>query len=306
MSKIEKLGSKVQIIAHKKVFYTISLVLIVIGILSMIFRGFNLDIDFTGGTSMTIEMGQSLDRETLNDISDVVEDAIGFAPSVVQKSGDSDSSVIVKTKEIDSETRDKMFAAVKEKYNLEAENPTATDNVSATVGADIRNNAVLAVSIASLLMLIYIWIRFELTSGLAAVVTLLHDVLIMLTAYSLFQIPMNTNFIAAVLTIVGYSINATIIVFDRVRENRKISRKESFETTAERSIWQSATRSVNTTLTTLFTIVMVFIFGVDSVRNFALPLIIGILTGLYSCLFLSTSLWTSFRKMKIGKRGKVS
>ena len=120
----------------------------------------------------------------------------------------------------------------------------------------------------------------------------------MLAAYAIFQIPMSSTFIAAMLTIIGYSINATIIVFDRTRENRKKDFKRPFEEVAEESIWQTMTRSINTTVTTLLTITMVYIFGVTSVRNFALPLIIGIIAGLYSSIFLSSSIWTSLRGLR--------
>ena len=145
-------------------------------------------------------------------------------------------------------------------------------------------------------MLLYITFRFELTSGLAAVVCLVHDLLIMLSVYVWLQIPLDTNFIAAALTILGYSINASIIVFDRVRENLRTARREPFEEVAERSIWQTMGRTINTTLTTLFTIGMVFILGVPSLKQFTLPLIVGILAGAWSSILLSASLWAFFRR----------
>lgn len=295
------------IVKNRKIYYIVSLAIIVAGIIGFVVNGgFNLDIDFTGGTTMTIEMGQELDRAKLDKVEQVTEKAIGEKPSVVQKAGDSNSMLVVKTKELTTEQRDALFQAIKEEFSLTASAPESTENVSATVGNDIRNKAILSVAIASILMLIYISIRFELTSGIAAVCALLHDVLVMLSAYAIFQIPMSSTFIAAMLTIIGYSINATIIVFDRVRENRKLSHKAPFEETAENSIWQTMTRSVNTTITTLLTITMVYIFGVTSVKNFALPLIIGIIAGLYSSIFLSSSIWVSLRKMKIGKTSKLS
>lgn len=295
------------IVKNRKIYYIVSLAIIVAGIIGFVVNGgFNLDIDFTGGTTMTIEMGQELDRAKLDKVEQVTEKAIGEKPSVVQKAGDSNSMLVVKTKELTTEQRDALFQAIKEEFSLTVSAPESTENVSATVGNDIRNKAILSVAIASILMLIYISIRFELTSGIAAVCALLHDVLVMLSAYAIFQIPMSSTFIAAMLTIIGYSINATIIVFDRVRENRKLSHKAPFEETAENSIWQTMTRSVNTTVTTLLTITMVYIFGVTSVKNFALPLIIGIIAGLYSSIFLSSSIWVSLRKMKIGKTSKLS
>lgn len=291
------------IIKNRKIYYIVSLVIILAGVIGFVVNGgFNLDIDFTGGTTMSIEMGEGLDRTKLDRVETVAEQVLGEKPSVVQKAGDSESLLVIKTKELDTEQRDTLFQAIKEEFSLAVEAPESTENVSATVGEDIRNRAVLSVSVAAVLMLIYISIRFEFMSGVAAVVALLHDVLVMLAAYAIFQIPMSSTFIAAMLTIIGYSINATIIVFDRTRENRKKDFKRPFEEVAEESIWQTMTRSINTTVTTLLTITMVYIFGVTSVRNFALPLIIGIIAGLYSSIFLSSSIWTSLRGLRRKKK----
>ena len=142
-----------------------------------------------------------------------------------------------------------------------------------------------------ILILIYITIRFEFRSGVAAVVALVHDILVMLSMYIIFRIPFNMNFIAAALTILGYSINATIVVFDRVRENRKLELKASFGDVVDKSIWQTMTRSIYTTITTLLAIVMLLILGVSSIRNFALPLLIGILSGCYSSVCISGPVW---------------
>src|SRR5699024_9405520 len=131
---------------------------------------------------------------------------------------------------------------------------------------------------------------------LAAIICLVHDLLVMLPVYVIFQLPFNQNFIACALTILGYSINASIIIFDRIRENLRIARKESFESIADRSIWPTMGRTINTTLTTLFTIGMVFILGVPSLRDFTLPLLVGIVSGAYSSIFLSSALWAFFRK----------
>lgn len=291
------------IIKNRKIYYIVSLVIILAGVIGFVVNGgFNLDIDFTGGTTMSIEMGEGLDRTKLDRVETVAEQVLGEKPSVVQKAGDSESLLVIKTKELDTEQRDTLFQAIKEEFSLAVEAPESTENVSATVGEDIRNRAVLSVSVAAVLMLIYISIRFEFMSGVAAVVALLHDVLVMLAAYAIFQIPMSSTFIAAMLTIIGYSINATIIVFGRTRENRKKDFKRPFEEVAEESIWQTMTRSINTTVTTLLTITMVYIFGVTSVRNFALPLIIGIIAGLYSSIFLSSSIWTSLRGLRRKKK----
>ena len=147
-------------------------------------------------------------------------------------------------------------------------------------------------------MLIYIWFRFELNSGLAAICCLIHDLFIMLAIYSLFLIPINSSIIAAFLTILGYSINATIIVFDRIRENRtKLGDEADFGEIVNVSVHETLGRSINTTITTLLTIGMIWIMGVESIRNFALPLIIGIIAGLFSSVFISGMLWERLNRI---------
>ncbi len=299
---------KFNIVKNRKVFYIIALVLIIAGIVSMAVRGFNWDIDFTGGTAMTINLGKAVERADVEKVEELAIKALGERASSVQKTGADGHSVIIKvtvqSKELTSEQRTALFNAVKEEYKLTTDKPDATETISATVGGELRDKAILSIVLAALLMLIYIWIRFEFRSGLSAVFALLFDIFIVISAYSILQIPVNTTFIAVILTILGYSINATIIVFDRIRENRKMLKaKEAFEDTVERSLWQTATRQINTTITTLLTITMVYILGVSSIKLFALPLIIGIISGLYSSLFLSSSLWVTFKKMAVGEKG---
>lgn len=303
MSKLSKL--KFDIPGHRKIFYIISAVIIVIGVASMLIQGFNFDIDFTGGTAMSVRLNEDPTTQTINDIRDMVQEVTGELPTVQRGSGDLGFTVDIKMKAIDNETRDQVFEKLKSEYNLTDEDRLSVDNVDPVVGEDLRNKAILATAIASLLMLVYIWIRFELLTGISAVLCLLHDVFVVLAVYSLLQIPMNMTFIAAILTILGYSINATIIVFDRVRENRKLSHKESFEATVNTSIWQTMNRSVNTTITTLLTIGMIYILGVPSIKVFAFPIICGIVSGLYSSVFLSGSLWVTLHKIFKKAKGKV-
>ena len=150
--------------------------------------------------------------------------------------------------------------------------------------------------VAALLMLLYITIRFDFKSGFAAVICLIHDVLVMISAYVIFQLPVNMNFIAAALTIFGYSINASIITFDRIRENQKLSRRESYDAIVDKSVRQSFTRNINTTLTTLFTIVLIIFTGVSSLVNFAIPITVGIVSGAYSSIFVAAPLWALLKK----------
>ncbi len=286
---------------HFKIFAIISVLLVVTGIVGLLclpfgVRLFNFDIDFLGGTTMQFELHTKVDRAVTDDVAKIVQDVAGIKPSSVISGGDSGTQVIIKSAELDSATRDAVFDAVCEKYGIEGESPIKSDYVSASVGSDLRNAAITASVVAVLLILVYITFRFELRSGIAAVIALVHDILVMLSMYIIFRIPFNMNFIAAALTILGYSINATIVVFDRIRENRKLDSKSDFADVVDCSIWQTMTRSINTTVTTLFPIVLLLIFGVSSVRNFALPLTIGILSGCYSSVCISGPVWNLLHK----------
>lgn len=189
-----------------------------------------------------------------------------------------------------------MVSEVKQKFNLKEKNSlTSQESIGASVTSEARRKALIAVIIASLAMLLYVGIRFEFKFGIAAIIALIHDVLITLGVYAVFQIPVGSNLIAAILTIIGYSINDTIVVFDRIRENQRKMRKSPQEI-ADISITQTMARSINTVLTTLFTIVAVNIF-VPAVRDFAIPLIIGIISGCYSSIFIASPLWVIFKNM---------
>lgn len=291
--------SKFPIIKNFKIYAIVSVLLVMTGLVSIIalpfgVNFFNLSIDFVGGTEMEFNMNQTVTVEMKQEVSQLFEDATGMQPaSVVEVDG---THVSIRSNSIDSEKREAVIGAMSDKYQLTEDDLYKNDDVSPSVGNDLKQAAVLSAVVAAILMLIYITFRFEFTSGLAAVVTLAHDVLVMLTFYVILQIPLDSNFIAAALTILGYSINASIIVFDRIRENMRVARKESFESIAERSIWQTMGRTINTSLTTLLTVGMIFILGVPSLRQFTLPLIIGILSGSYSSIFLSGALWGKFRK----------
>ncbi len=290
------------IVKHFKIFTIISILLCITGLVSLLALPFgvnlyNFDIDFAGGTQMEFRMPNTkLDANVLSEIQNLVKDKTGVTPNAPQITGDQGNEVIVRSTSLTSEQRASVIQAMQEKYKLTDDDLLSNEDVGKTVGDDLKKAALSSAIIAVILMLIYISFRFEFTSGLAAVICLVHDLLVMLSVYVIFQLPFNQNFIACALTILGYSINASIIVFDRIRENLRTARKESFEDIADRSIWQTMGRTINTTLTTMFTIGMVFILGVPSLRDFTLPLLIGIISGAYSSIFLSSSLWAFFRK----------
>ena len=297
------------ILKNFKIFSGISVVLIVTGLVALILLPFgknlfNLSIDFAGGTEMEFNMHTAVTQDIQTEVSDLFKDATGVDASSVTSSGDGNEDVLIRSTSIDSEQRAAVIDKMLRKYSLADTDILNNNDVSASVGSDLQRSAFLCSILAILLMLVYITFRFELTSGLAAICCLVHDLLVMLSVYVLLQIPLDSNFIAAALTILGYSINASIIVFDRVRENLRTARKEPFEVIGEKSIWQTMGRTINTTLTTLFTIGMVYILGVPSLKQFTLPLIVGILAGGWSSVMLSTGLWGFFRK-KLRRRRKI-
>lgn len=301
--------SKFPIIKNFKIFGIISILLVITGLASVLLMPFgvnlfNLDIDFVGGTQMEFNMNTTVTAEMKTEIEQLFEENAGIAPSSVVEA--EETHVVIRSTSIDTEKRASVITAMQEKYSLTEDDLFSNEDVSPSVGNDLKTAALLSAVVAAVLMMIYISFRFEFTSGLAAVVCLLHDLCVMLSCYVIFQIPMNQNFIAAALTILGYSINASIIVFDRVRENLRTARKEPFEEVAERSVWQTMGRTINTSITTLLTVGMIFILGVPSLRDFTLPLIIGILSGAYSSIFLSCALWGKFRKIFSRRRHSVS
>ncbi len=290
---------KLDFVKNKKISFIIAAVVFVVGIASFIIRGFNIDIDFVGGTEIIIEIGSDFNED---DVREVVEGVTSNnIVSSIRKSGSKNDEVVIQTKEIDSDTRSRVVEVVCEKYSLDPETALlSVDNVGASVGSKLLRDAILASVLAVVLMLVYITFRFAFLSGVAAVVCLCHDIFVMMAVYSLFDIPMGTTVIAAILTILGYSINATIIVFDRIRANKKSMGEKTFDEVVNTSISQTFKRSLYTTLTTLFTIGMVYLLGVDSIKQFAFPLIIGIFAGLFSSVFLAGPVWATLQN-KFGK-----
>ncbi len=306
------------IVKHKTIFLTIALVAVLASVASLIFRGFNLDTDFAGGMAITYRVGSDF---TVSDVQEIVDKALGNdqSPSSVQQSGE---EVIIKFGFDNSLTTDEersdfsmekvsaITAALQEKYGAPTEDNQDSgvilknqDIVSPSTGRDLARSALYMSLLACVAILLYVTFRFEFTSGVVAIVALVHDVVLLLGIYSITQMSVDTNFIAAILTVLGYSINNTIVIMDRIRENTRHARKETYGEIANASIVQTMTRSVNTTVTTLLTIGMVYIMGVPSIRAFSLPIIIGIVIGFYSSVFVSGPLWAMWRDSAVkGKK----
>ncbi len=274
------------------------LALVVIGVVCFFAVGFNIDVDFAGGTEIVIEFPESIDSDTRAEVETTVAGVIGDKLSSVKASGD--TGVMIRAKELTTDERNALIDTVVEKYGLDKDTAlSSNENVSASVSDDLKKSAVTSATIAVVLMLLYITIRFKFSFAVASVVCLMHDIFVVILFTSILSIPVNSNIIAVILTILGYSINATIIIFDRVRENMKLNAEgHTYAEIIDKSIKQTLNRSLYTTLTTLFTIIMVYILGVPTIKDFALPLIIGIIAGLYSSVCLAGPIAYAISKKK--------
>lgn len=289
---------KVDFMGKRKYFYILSIAIMLVGLVSYLIQGFNYDIDFTGGTVLEINLHKVPTTQEISEIEKLTKQITGTETPIVRKVEDGKKIMInaheVKGKkkvELSKEVRDRLFNEIAKKFNLKKEDLISFQNVGAVISSELKYQAVLAVIIASILMLIYIAFRFEIKFGTTAVLALLHDILIMLTVYTLFRIPINSAFIAAVLTVLGYSINDTIVVFDRIRENRRIMGKIGLEDLTNISMTQTIGRSIATTSSVFIVLVVLYIMGVQSIKEFALPLLVGVVSGTYSSIFIASALW---------------
>ncbi|MBE6062891.1 MAG: protein translocase subunit SecF [Clostridium butyricum] len=286
-----------KIIEKSKIWISISLTIIVIGLGFTCFRGLNFGIDFKGGTQVSIQLNDNISKEQADE---VVKE---FVQNASTNLSDKDEYEI-KAAELDSEQVSNIMKALEEKYSLKESDLISQDEIGASVGKELTRDSLMALLAAFIVMLIYVAIRFEFKFGIAALIALFHDILITLSVYAIFNIPVNTPFIAAILTVVGYSMNDTIVVFDRIRENSKKLRRANAAETANVSINETMTRSIYTSLSTLITIIAINIL-VPSVREFTIPLMVGILSGTYSSIFIASPVWVMLRN-KIGNKVKVS
>ena len=305
---VSKEKKAINFLGKKNICFIISCVVIVAGWVMMGVHGaggdgaLNYSMEFKGGTSTNVTFNEDM---SLEDISSKV------VPVVTQVTGDAEvqtqkvtgtNEVIIKTKTLSVDQRQALNDALVENFGVEEDKITA-ESISGAVSNEMKRDAIEAVIIATICMLIYIWFRFkDIRFATSAVLALLHDVLVVLTFYAAARWSVGSTFIACMLTIVGYSINATIVIFDRIRENLKVkTNKQSLAELVNLSITQTFTRSINTSLTTVVMVIVLFIMGVSSVREFALPLIVGIVCGTYSSVCITGALWyvmTTHKKEK--------
>ncbi len=329
-----------KIIKNMKIFFTLSTVVILLGLGFALYYKFakdmpvlNYGIEFTGGSVVTVDIGKAYDKK---DIEEIVYGITGSTKAQIQEVQESNEVIIklasrtgnetikvetsanvedevaqeieentdgIKTnkeiidaingtkRESDSDA-DLVFNALKQKYDLENDALINISDISAVVSSELQRNAIVSVVLGMIVMLAYIAFRFsDYRFGISAIVPLLHNVLVVISFYAIFRIPVGNAFIAAILTIVGYSINDTIVVFDRIRENRRYSAKRDVAELVDTSINQVFSRTIHTSITTLLSILILYIMGVETIREFTLPLLVGIVVGTYSSIAIASPLW---------------
>lgn len=307
---VAKERNTLQVLAKKKVFFILSAVVIAAGFVVMGINqsaqgsALNYSLEFVGGTSTTVTMNEDLSIEEIDaEVVPLIEDITGDGNVQTTKVAGS-NQIIIKTRTLNVEEREEFTDVMVENFGVEEDAITA-ETISATVSSEMKSDAIIAIVAAAVCMLIYIWFRFkDIRFGASAVIALLHDILVVLAFYAVARVSVGNTFIACMLTIVGYSINATIVIFDRIRENMKeMGRKDTLEAVVNRSISQTLSRSVFTSLTTFFMVASLEVFGVSSIKEFALPLMAGIICGTYSSICLAGSFWYLLRT-KVGNKEK--
>jgi preprotein translocase subunit SecF len=287
---------KFDIIKNRRKYFAVSIIITLLGILSLAIFGMNTGVDFKAGTSLDITVpGKTLEKAQ---VIKIITDSLTFAPSTTTIAQDRASTRFDKV--LTMVQVNKVMDAFDKTYGVKVAHEENT--VDTELATELAQKAIYAVLIASLGIIIYVSIRFEWRFAVAAIVALLHDAFIVVSIFSIFHLEVNLPFVAAVLTIIGFSINDTIVIFDRVRENLRFSKLKSFDDLAElvnRSTWQTMTRSINTMLTVLVGAISLFVFGSDAIRLFSLAMIVGLACGAYSSIFIASPLWLIMKNKSV-------
>ena len=287
---------KFDISGHRTWWFLLSSIIIIAGIVCMVVRGFNFGIDFTGGTIIDLKFDQPV---TIADVRTSLG-KYGLDGSTIQLSGaqsdvTASEDVMIRTTDLEEDQRKEVMATLKD--DVGSYTVLREEKVGATIGGELITNAVEALLISWVLIIAYVAYRFEWKFGVAAVLALVHDILIVLGVFALTQRQIDSSFIAALLTIVGYSINDTIVIFDRIRENLKLHfrRGGDIDVLVNTSIYQTLTRSLYTVFTVMFTTLALYFFGGETTKDFAFALLVGFGCGCYSSIFIASPLWVTFR-----------
>ena len=287
------------IVKNYKIFFSITIIFLLIGFGSIVTRGFNLGIDFTGGSIVDLTFENPVNVAQVRDV--LKEHDMGNSIIQLENSdGKTEAnSVLIRTGVVeDTELRATMNDLQSKLGNYQIQR---VEQVGATIGSELVQQAAMAIVLSWVLMIAYITFRFEFKFAIAAIIALIIDVLVVLSYFSLFQMEMDSSFVAALLTVVGYSVNGTIVIFDRIRENLKIHRRsESLGEMVDNSICQCMTRTIYTVATSLFAIVSIFLFGGETIHNFSFAMLVGFASGAYTSIFLAGPMWMFLKNKKIG------
>lgn len=299
-------------IKYSRSAYLLSAVIILAGIVSLFINGLNLGIDFTGGTILHLDLEEEYRMEDVREV--LASFQLDGVP--LQRAGRNEvtggNEVIIKAPHLDEPTRRELIGSFQDRWpQMTSEDVLRVENVGAVIGRELTKEAFWALLAAAVGMVLYITMRFEFKFAMTAIVALLHDAFIIVAIFSIFMIEVNSTFIAAVLTIIGYSINDTIVIFDRIRENLKLNRKKTIGEVVNVSINENLIRCINTSLTTLVVLISLFVafsyfVGGMDLKVFALALLIGIISGTYSSIFIASPLWLSWRLLEEKKHQKTA
>jgi len=279
------------ILGKRRIWYTISIAVLAVGLLFLAINGLNFGIDFQGGTLLEFKFDQQITNQQVRNVLQDIE--IAGDSKIQQSDTQGIQGVIIRTQKLSPEQTIEVEEALRNEYP--STEMLRSESVGAVIGHELRTKALLALLIASVAIVLYISVRFEFRFAIVSIITLLHDVLITLGIFAILGREVNTPFVAALLTIIGYSINDTIVIFDRIRENMKMMHKTSFKELANQAVIDTLPRSINTSLTTLITILAIYLFGGASIKVFMLALFIGMFAGTYSSIFVASPLrvtWT--------------
>ncbi|MVO99642.1 protein translocase subunit SecF [Paenibacillus lutrae] len=296
-------SNKFNFVAHRKIFFIISSVIIAAGVVALLLFQMNYGVDFKAGTSIDVSVGQAITKEKAQEIYKTA----GFDQTVTIGGSNSDRVSTRFDEILGKEQIDKIKAAYaadyKDKVSMEV------NTVSPDIAKELAFKAIIGVLIASVAISIYVSIRFEWRFALAAIISILHDAVIVVSMFAIFRFQVDLPFVAAVLTTVGYSINDKIVIFDRIRENLRFSKLKTpadLELMVHDSIWQTMARNINTVITVLIAAICLFIFGSESIKLFALAKIIGLTSGAYSSICIASPLWYMLKKNSLGSKRKVA
>lgn len=283
------------LVKPRKIWYLISLLVIIPGLISLMFQGLNLGVDFTGGNLLEVKFDRPV---AVQEVRQVMAKQGLDSSRGIQKVGD--DTFIIRTQTLNEADSSKLIKAMDEQIG--GMTLLRNDFVGPVIGKELTQKALLALLLASVLMIIYISIRFEFKQGIAAIIAILHDVLVVVGIFSIFQFEVDSAFVAAVLTIIGYSINDTIIIFDRIRENLRPRRRMDLEDLVNVSLWQTLARSINTGLTVLLVLLAMYFLGGATIKYFVLAMIIGVVSGIYSSIFTASPIWLDMKLLEKRRR----